>query len=300
MKNNAKTSTAHSRMTKLFSNRWVVKILIILAAFFMSAGMLSRFIKNWDTVIGVSFGIAGVTTYILTERTLSQTSKDLAKIKELSDSIADSSRKPLNGIVEILHECDKLLEASEKPGGNIWFVGLTLGIGPAHAIKANIDEWQSKYPTEKTFRAMIDNIHGNLGATLGGARSRCIVILSETLVESKFITPLYGDANPNAAYRNHCEMNPDHLHRMKQWLNQLATETKQTLGGYRPIEISNIPLQLIVVDVKKDGILKRACVVFHVGTENIGYGAVQGIYSELPNLCEIFQNFCESLAATKQ
>jgi hypothetical protein len=284
---------------------WVVKIVVISAALlvptvlFLALEGRSWFTNNWDKVIGVSFGIMGLATYILAELTSSKTAKDLEKIRELADSIADYTRKPLIGVVEILHECDKLLEDSVKAGGNMWFVGFTLGIGPAHAIPANIDEWRSKYPAERSFDAMTGNIHDNLGAILGGARSCCIVILSESLVDGKFITPLYAVTNTNQAYRAFCSQHLNHLDEVKTMINKLAISIKRRSGAHPIVEVTNVPLQLIVADVRKDGILKRACVVFHVGTENIGSGAVQGFYSELPNICEMFRNFCESLAASK-
>lgn len=284
---------------------WVVKIAVILAALFVPAVLFlvlngSLWFKtNWDKVIGISFGVLGCATYILAELTSNQTAKDLATIRDLANSIADYTRKPLTGIIEILHECDKLLVDSVKAGGNIWFVGLTPGIGPPHDIPANREEWRSQYRVEKDFEAMIESIHNNLRAIVGGARTCRIVVLSEHLVEDKLIKPLYAADNPNRAYWDHATANPAHLDGVRSRLAILSGAIRKQAVAHPITDVSNIPLQLIVADVSKNGVSKRACVVFHVGTENIGSGAVQGFYSELPGICEMFRTFTESLARAK-
>ena len=256
-----------------------------------------------------------------------KTKRNLNKIEELSNSIADYTRRPLNGFVEIFHQCNYLLNNRIKTGANIWFVGMTLGFGPAHNIRDVREEWDKKYNSEQNFTKTIESFYRSFGSIIGGLPyKKCLVVLKKEYLMSKFIKPLYSSSKhkEHKEYKEYkdsiCkDKNKDsffetikqqidnikegeEIHDFEQiYLSNLEEQVGKLhdviMKDSSPHYVNTIPLQLIVTDIEVNGYEKRACVVFHVGTENVGSGKVQGFYSELPSICEMFVNFAESLAA---
>ena len=246
--------------------------------------------------VGIAFAVAGVILAWLTRN-------NLRRIEELEHTIADYTRKPLSGIVDILQECYRMLVDATKGGGNIWFVGLTLGFGPAHCIPSVEKIWDTKKKKNSqglSFAQMASKFNEELGAVLGGAGSGSnvtVVVLKTELLRERFLEPLYETAE----YKQHLEQEPDHLDKVEKEILELHEKgvAKAAASSHGVSYLENIPLQVLVTDIKKRDGVKRACVVFHVGTENVGSGAVRGFYSELPFLCEMFSDFAESLCRNR-
>ncbi|MBS4052863.1 MAG: hypothetical protein KGZ69_16910 [Methylomonas sp.] len=198
--------------------------------------------------------------------------KDMnSRMEELKDliaqiaQIADNTRKPLTGIVEIIYELYRLLQ-NAKEGGNIWFLGMTLGFGPPHKFRNSLQgrisvELKRLHPEVPEFSKMIEEINEMLGELLKTSPNATIVCLKQdkdTLVKN-FLHPL--------AERKYYEELGNKIDKTADEIIALHEKVEGNVNANRPVKyLESIPLQLVCVDRKEGG---QECLVFHVGTENI-------------------------------
>lgn len=249
-------------------------------------------------------------------RSLTETVNDNAKytkqlqcqvvmLAKTAKNIEDYTRKPLNGIVSVLYECEQLLiraRMSKEAKGSIWFVGLTLGFGPAHEIPEVEEEWkQRKCPDKRTFKQLYEDLSSNFSSVVHAAQqgnsTATLVSLRRNCVIPAFLEPLYAKSPYKEYIESECSSREEQNAFFLK-LNQSIDVLHNNVVNNGPVKYRpNIPLQILVVNLPGDGPQRRGCVVFHIGTENIRSGIVRGFYSELPDICDMFIDFAESLHA---
>jgi hypothetical protein len=255
----------------------------------------------------------------------------LAKLQELTVQIEDATRKPLHGIEQVLVEAYDLLHNKAQVGGGLWFVGMTLGLGPPHrhrrvlpraapsvreleaAIESldgslSIDEvFQRRWPNREELRIekVIDVMHERLGQLLEHAPNPVVVCLPQDVdaLRDRFLVKL-------ARRRNYATLKgTDTDHPLITELAEEIYELHRTVQDRKPDRVrtlDSIPLQMLIVELKPElGHNKKACLVFHVGTDNIGTtqqeNGESGFYTEVDNIVDVFQTMADSLfeAATE-
>jgi hypothetical protein len=206
-------------------------------------------------------------------------------------------KKQLNGIVKILFQCHKLLDNSIKAGGNIWFAGLTSAFGPVHNIPRIRTEWLKKNPGEVGLDKVSEEFNGNLLAMMAGAgySSKIVIVtLKKELVKSRFIDPLYA----HETYKLYAKRNKRHMDVVLDEIEkfQEKVEKAASIQGHTIAYVEEMPIQAIVTQIRgDDGVVKTACVVIEVGTQNVGSGPATGFYSENPEDCEKAKEYVENL-----
>lgn len=233
----------------------------------------------------------------------------ISQLNTLSKQIEDYTRKPLTGISQILWEAYELLNKA-KEGGKFWYVGMTLGLGPPHLYRqtenGNIDEQVRSYAPHDSvakieedmkksgvktfFEQMIEGITTQLSKVAGEAKKAKIVCLEQTdeMLKKKFINPL----SKRESYKGMRENIDTVVENIITRHNKVAALVDEK----NPVKyLDSIPLQFMILE--KDG--RRACLVFHVGTENIATtrleGGELGFYTEIDQVIEMFVGIAESL-----
>nr|VFK50903.1 MAG: hypothetical protein BECKTC1821D_GA0114238_11236 [Candidatus Kentron sp. TC] len=219
----------------------------------------------------------------------------------MSKNIQDITRKPLTDIVDIISVCDELLGRAEVTNGRIWFVGLTLAFGVPHDIPYIQRKWKDK-GNKKPFEEVCNDFNQKLTAMLAGQpREGCIVTLEENRIEDDFLRPLYS----REGYKEHLDdwEKPDDFFPTKRELlvsyHDRVCRTAEAGCGNKITYTDKIPIQVLAVGLKDTNPSKKACVVFYVGTQNIGSirpNRAIGFYTELPDMCDMFTDFAESLS----
>ena len=248
----------------------------------------------------------------------------LGELKRLTAEIEDATRKPVHGIEQVLVEAHDMLVHKARDGGQVWYVGMTLGLGPPHRyrvrggqktgttlgeiVAANApsdgaeleidEEFKRRWPGRQLqIDRLIEVFHSRLHDLLIAAPRAVVVCLPHDdgcTLEKNFLTPLASRVN----YAK--------LKDKKELIEQLATEMRRL---HKAIEqdvkcgvgyLDSIPLQMLIIEKKENqGYSKKACLVFHVGTDNLDTpqqddGEV-GFYTEVDSIVEVFQTTAESL-----
>jgi hypothetical protein len=252
--------------------------------------------------------------------------RQLIELEKVTRLLEDSMRKPLHGIDEVFIQLDSMLK-NVKVGGRLWFVGMTLGLGPPHKYRlskwpatsrrvqrseassaddenpatCNIDElfklkWKGTEPAPSIDK-MIKDLHETLGLVVEKAQDPVVVCLTndKDALEEKFLAKL---ARRGSYSTLKLEMNKviDEIMKLHR-----ALETK--VPANKPIKyVDSIPLQILIVergDALPMSVNKKACVVFHVGTGNIETQTLEngetGFYTEVDSVVEMFETMAESL-----
>lgn len=247
----------------------------------------------------------------------------LGELKRLTAEIEDATRKPVHGIEQVLVEAHDMLVHKARDGGQVWYVGMTLGLGPPHryrvrgeqrtgtllgeivaaqvangGVELEIDEeFKRRWPGRQLqIDKLIEVFHTRLTELLQAAPRAVVVCLPHDdgyTLEKNFLTPL-------ASRANYARLKGEDL------IQALAAEMR---GMHKKVEhyvkggvgyLDSIPLQMLIVEKKENlGHSKKACLVFHVGTDNLDTpqqdnGEV-GFYSEVDSIVEVFQTTAESL-----
>nr|VFK14402.1 MAG: hypothetical protein BECKLPF1236B_GA0070989_10618 [Candidatus Kentron sp. LPFa] len=222
-------------------------------------------------------------------------------LQKTSKNIEDITRRPLTSIIDIISVCCDLLGKAQRTGGKIWFVGLTMAFGYPHNIPHIHKKWK-KAGNEKPFDKACEEFNNLLTAILGGnLTDKFLVTLSEENIDNFFLKPLYEKPE----YKEHKENiekgeGIDFIFEKKTEL--INHHEKIIEKGGKINYVDRIPLQMLAVQLEenKDGKVdhpKIGCVVFHVGTENIrSANKAIGFYTELPNICDMFTDFAESIS----
>jgi hypothetical protein len=246
----------------------------------------------------------------------------LSAMDELVRDLRDSTRKPLHGIDEVFAHIYFMLK-NTKPGGRLWFVGMTFGMGPPHryrvrptSAKKDVPESLPKTATKADdvaitidrvlhgkwkdlppFDEMILELHEMLGSVIEEAIDPVLVCLKhdKKVLMENFLSKL--------AKRTSYQTLLAQLDAVADEIMSLHNAVAKKAKGTKPIVYADsIPLQILIVEKNDPSPLafgKKACVVFHVGTGNIETTLMEdgetGFYTELDSLVEMFQTMAESL-----
>ena len=209
--------------------------------------------------------------------------------QKVADEIADYTRKPLNGIKEVLSQIYKLIK-DHKPYTKFYYLGLTLGIGPAHATEEIIEKWDED---NSPFKAGADDysfteMYGKLNEKLQQvvlSPDTCIVCLNRRYVYRDFIEPLYQNK-----YKKEI---PKTLHAKISKLHNDVVEVNNTKKNANKVRyINTIPIQVMGAQLSNG---REAVIVFNVGTTNAGSDEVLGFYSEATSMCNLFSEYVKAL-----
>ncbi|UCD59063.1 MAG: hypothetical protein JSV16_08205, partial [Candidatus Hydrogenedentota bacterium] len=205
-------------------------------------------------------------------------------------------KQQLNGIVEVLFECHRLLDNFNKAGASIWFAGLTCAFGPVHNIPHIRNDWHLRHPTEVGFDKVSEEFNGNLlgiMASAGEGSEIVIVTLKKELVKPNFIDPLYARGRYGLYAKRdkwHLDKVLDDIEKFQQQVEGAANIHKYTIAY-----VDKMPKQAIVTERTRGLKRQTASVVIHVGTDNIGAGPATGYYSELPEDCDSLKKYVMEL-----
>jgi hypothetical protein len=245
-----------------------------------------------------------------------------AELQKLTRYLEDSMRKPLHGIDEVFVHLYEMLKNAKK-GGRIWFVGMTLGLGPPHKYRISkapalsrslrprpihgkvgegsytmddlfSNKWKAK--SLPKFEKMIEELHEMLGGIVEIAHEPVVVCLTNNkrTLKEKFLNKLIK----RTSYET---LEPD-IDKVAAEIMDLHNKLAGKAPEGKPIRyVDSIPLQILIVERENAPLAlgKRACVVFHVGTGNIQTDVLEdgetGFYTEVDSVVEMFETMAESL-----
>jgi hypothetical protein len=259
----------------------------------------------------------------------SELTQSLADLRQLTRGIEDATRKPVHGIEQVLVEAYDLLVNKAKVGGQVWFVGMTLGFGAPHVHRRvrrlhdkhtsasaltdtavlespdfSIDEVFSNrwsHRPELRIEALVKTVHERLKLLLTHAPRATVVCLPHDLntLKVRFLNKLAQRQNYRSLRDNDALIQV--VAEKVQTLHEEVARCVKSGVGY----LESIPMQLLIVEQKEEfGHDRKACLVFHVGTDNIATRQQEngetGVYSEVDNIVEVFQTMAESLRDAAQ
>jgi hypothetical protein len=216
-----------------------------------------------------------------------------------------------------------MLVHKARVGGQVWYVGMTLGLGPPHRYRVRgeqrtgtllgeivaaqvatdvvgleIDEeFTRRWPGRQLqIDKLIEVFHTRLTKLLQAAPRAVVVCLPHDdgcTLEKNFLTPLASRAN---YARLKGEVLIKGLAAEMRAMHKRVEEHVKGGVGY----LESIPLQMLIVEKKESqGHSKKACLVFHVGTDNLDtpqqHNGEVGFYSEVDSIVEVFETTAESL-----
>jgi hypothetical protein len=219
--------------------------------------------------------------------------------------IADATRKPLRGIAQIMVACYDLLFRAPQ-NSRIWFVGMTLGLGPPHRYRNRQDETtigsieadlKRVRPDLPTFDEFLNNMHNKLIEVIQQAPESTIVCLDQSLLSSVFLERL--------ARRHSYQALAHNIGRICGEIRAAHEEVEQKSKN-KIRYLTSLPLQLLIVDSPEwapGAARSRVALVFHVGSENVASAVMDddgelGFYTEVDSLVSMFANLAESLYTT--
>lgn len=231
----------------------------------------------------------------------------IIQLGSLSQQIADYTRKPLKGIPAILVAIDEVLQRA-RSGGDISFVGMTLGIGPPHRFRhassgrpsGSIERDLKEAGSNTTdFNEVILRLNLNLMRVVETAAHPTIVCLDRSRLRGAFLEKLATRASYAALSRN--------IDKVEAEIKTLHDSVEAKAANKpRPVRyLSTLPLQLLIVD--KGGAepgrpARRAALVFHVGSENLDATLLEdgelGFYTEVDQVVDMFDTMAKSLYQT--
>jgi len=226
---------------------------------------------------------------------------DLQRLDDVSATMREYTRRPLSGIEQVLVYMHSALQEA-RAGGRVWFAGMTLAVGPPHRYRQTavegggyktIDQLIRQVSDETpSFNDMIQQMWRKFEELLKTDSDPFLVCLDPTpeVLKGKFLEGL----STRTSYES-----------LRQDLDKVAVEIaeghKRIASGlakpHRMRFVDNIPFQILVVE--KGVPARRCCLVFHVGTANIGTDIVEkgelGFYTEVDEVVDMFVNHVESL-----
>lgn len=213
------------------------------------------------------------------------------RLEKLTFEIADATRNPIEGIDQVLVHIEKMLryQVSDSP---FWYLGLTLGIGPLHEVDKLIEDWEKYrrnfFDDSISYSEMYNFINNKLKAKIKNSTKLHIVCLSNNSKIKKLFVDKLNKIEPYKSAPN-IKKNLSQLRKFHKQLKKDAEVKK----AYK--DIDTLPIQVMITDIKNNKEeIKRAMVVFAVGTQNVG-SRVLGFYSEAPSTCNLFADYVESL-----
>ncbi len=217
-----------------------------------------------------------------------------AELQNLTRQLEDSMRKPLHGIDEVFAQLYSMLQ-NAREGGRLWFVGMTLGLGPPHKYRISktpptglrLQQSERRLQDEKSAESF----------SIEKAQDPVLVCLTNDrdVLKEKFLAKL-------AKRSSYSTLLPD-MEKVVLEIMSLHHELAKKAPANRPIKyVDSIPLQILIVergDSSPLAVAKKACVVFHVGTGNIETHVLEdgetGFYTEVDSVVEMFETMAESL-----
>ena len=217
------------------------------------------------------------------------------KIQELSEDIADYTRKPLENIEQVLVQIYRLVtkhkaNSTHYHNPKFYYLGLTLGIGPVHETEKIVENWDNGDPIfkagtdNKCFVEMYETLHDKLIESVK-SENTCIVCLDRRYVYRDFIVPLQKRKYNNPTI-------PKDLHAKISEFHNKIVKVNDKNSSKEVRYIKTIPLQVMGAQINED---REAVIVFNVGTFNAESDNVSGFYSESSNMCKLFREYVETL-----
>jgi len=238
------------------------------------------------------------------EETTIKLQKKVTELETVFDQlrqIADSTRKPLKGIAEILVACFDILRRAPK-NSRVWIVGMTLGLGPPHryrnrpnrealgSIEADLKRVRPDLPA---FDKFLENLHDSLMEVVENSPESHIVCLDQAMLSKVFLERL--------ARRPSYHLLADDIADVSAEIKK-AHEAIEKRSSSEVRYLTSLPLQLLIVesaDWAPSGVRPRAALVFHVGSENVASALMEdgelGFYTEIDSVVTMFANLAESL-----
>jgi hypothetical protein len=277
---------------------WIGLLLCLLIA--IGAVLYQRYEGKPIDVPGVTFGFAGIiaatAALFVTETTLDHLKVEIGtQTKRLSDEVTnleDATRRNLTGFAEIFARALWLLKQAEE---EVWYINFLFGFGEPHRVNNSIvveyariarmlDINPNFYEAiEEFYRALLDKVRKT--PTFRG------LILQDNSLRSLCLNKLvsmqeYGSLIPD-------EIIVQEKERFK------SIETAKTLRrDYRVLpedcviqSVERLPLQLLIARKRsrQGEDRKWGCLVFLVGTENVGNRKPRGFYTELDHVVDVYR-----------
>jgi hypothetical protein len=227
------------------------------------------------------------------------TRPDSRQTGQLHDTADRSQKEHLNGIVQVLWYCHRLLERARMARGNtsIWFCGLTCAFGPVHNIPQMRKDWNYAHHGKIAFDDFSDEFNNNLlsiMARAGDIAKVVVVTLKKNLVRERFVEPLYT----RLLYRSYSERSKGHLAHVLEEIEEFQNKVEVAARMHHHVitYVNEMPRQAIVTQTERNNRVEgTACVVIEVGTPNVGEGPASGFYSESLDVCEEWKRYITSL-----
>lgn len=246
-------------------------------------------------------------------------SSQIEEIRITSENIADATRKRLVGIERILVEyLNILLRVTNYTIQieNIWFIGFTLGLGVPHKYKKDInntlknmasglslafDLKRNSHNPQEYIDVLIEQLNQRLAAAFRLTRDAKIACLKQD--EETITTHFIGRFKER---KGKYEDYTDSI--IKKVTEETILRHKKVQESLFVQELEDIPIQMFIVEFRDNSAamsvqLKRECVIFLVGTENlnnISENGEQGYYSANPEFCDMFIQLAESLYGSQK
>ena len=264
-------------------------------------------INNVPLLFTILFGFVGCAGAISTSIVLTEIQATEKRLEEDITNLEDATRRNLTGFAEIFARAVWLLDKADQ---EVWYVNFLFGFGRPHVNGSAVaEEFEPiarllKLPTDN-FEGAVQDFASILLDKIAKVPEFHALVLNPKVLESQFLTPLM---EPTSQSRDgaHAEVQKRIRELRVDELGALiaagaAAETRGKRGlkedGFSVAMTDTLPIQVLLARIRStDGGEQRwGCLVFLVGTENVGQTVPRGFYSELDHIAEVYKEFCQSL-----
>lgn len=251
--------------------------------------------------VAVLFGIAGISSAIITKRQLDQITKTEKLLQADILNLEDATRRNLTGFAEIFARALWLMEKAEQ---EVWYINFLFGFGIPHKCNPNV---VNDY-------GLISGVL-KLSAIGAGDYSSAVdrffqILLQKIQTTPKFYALVLEQGNLSKLFLERLKKIPNYgslngseiLEAEKSRLTQIDHAKKlRNVHRVNPDDFmlrftQRIPQQLLIAQIpgRDRSERKWGCLVFLVGTENVG-GVPMGFYTELDHVVDVYKSVAQSL-----
>jgi hypothetical protein len=210
----------------------------------------------------------------------------------LVSRVEDATRRILTGFAEVF---DCALTMMRNCRGEMYFVNFTLNFGEVHKQNTDLTATYAEMTDHKrTFEQDVGEFSKLFLQRIDDVRCIRILTTSDQGTVDNFLTRL------QTKYKGlDIEDANDSVKQAKEEVKKRAEGRIKVLQGrshqFEMWESPRLPLQLFIAGMPEN---KVGCLVFLVGTENTAEGKVEGFYTEMESLVNVFKDLALGLMRT--
>ncbi len=268
-------------------------------------------VDNVSLLFTIFFGFVGCAGAISTSIVLAEIQAAERRLEADITNLEDATRRNLTGFAEIFARALWLLDKAEQ---EVWYVNFVFGFGRPHISDSAVaKEFEPiakllELPTTN-FADAVRHFASVLMDKVAKVREFHALVLDPRALQPQFLTPL---AEPDSHLRPNAPggIQDRNGQVMKEELGSWnavggAGLTRERRGldeeAFHVAVTESLPIQVLLTRIRSDdgGEQRWGCLVFLVGTENVGRTVPRGFYSELDHIAEVYKEFCQGLIRSR-